>query len=90
MNPKPGAHGMVTLPSGKKIDLKIFSAQARSLSQTITKEREGTFVLSEKKEILLCCKQGGLFLEEVQPESRTRMSFLEFVRGHAIFVTNKN
>jgi methionyl-tRNA formyltransferase len=80
LNPKPGAHGEVLLPTGKKIPLKIFLSQVRPH----TSQQEvapGSFFLSEEKEWLLCCGTGALLLEEVQPESRSRMSFSDFVRG---------
>jgi methionyl-tRNA formyltransferase len=84
MNPKPGAHGIITLPSGKKSELKIFSAYARPSLQKNRDLQPGSFFLSEAKELLLCCKEGALLLEEVQPISRSRMSFSEFARGHGI------
>ena len=82
MNPRPGAHGRITLPSGKIIQLKIFSAHARSLIVKSPEREEGALFLSEQKEMLLCCGQGALLLEEVQPESRARMSFADLMRGH--------
>ena len=82
MSPRPGAHGRITLPSGKIIQLKIFSAHARSLIVKSPERAEGALFLSEQKEMLLCCGQGALLLEEVQPESRARMSFADLMRGH--------
>ncbi|MDH4469989.1 MAG: methionyl-tRNA formyltransferase [Verrucomicrobiae bacterium] len=82
MNPKPGAHGVVTLPSGKKSALKIFSALVRPSHNK--ESQPGSFFLSEEQEILLCCKEGALLLEEVQPLSRARMTFSAFARGNGI------
>ena len=82
MNPKPGAHGIITLPSGKSIRLKIFSAHVRPLIVKNHEREAGVLFLSEEKEMLLCCGQGALLLEEVQPESRARMSFADLMRGH--------
>lgn len=81
MNPKPGAHGVVTLPSGKKMTLKIFSAHVRSSMPKNRETAPGSFFLSEENEILLRCGEGALLLEEVQPESRARMNFSDFARG---------
>ncbi|MFZ4115787.1 MAG: methionyl-tRNA formyltransferase [Chthoniobacterales bacterium] len=81
LNPKPGAHGEILLPTGKKIMLKIFSAHIRPRASQ-DEALPGSFFLSEEKQWLLCCGTGALLLEEVQPENRARMSFSDFARGH--------
>lgn len=80
LNPKPGAHGTVQLPSGKSLSLKIFSATVRS--HETASVSPGSFFLSQHQELLLGCGTGALLLEEVQPEGRSRMSFAAFARGH--------
>ncbi len=92
MNPKPGAHAVVTLPSGKKVSLKIFAARimpAAALSEENDSEKTlpGSFVISKNSADthqlpLLACGHDALLLEEVQPEGRSRMSFEAFANGH--------
>jgi methionyl-tRNA formyltransferase len=79
MNPKPGAHGIFFLPSGKSISLKIFSATVAS--EIVDKSSKSLF-LSQDQKLLLACNQGALWLHEVQPEGRARMSAAAFVAGY--------
>ncbi|MEI6416320.1 MAG: methionyl-tRNA formyltransferase [Verrucomicrobiota bacterium] len=79
MNPKPGAHGIFQLPSGKLIALKIFSA---TVASEVSSEKPGTLFLSNDQQFLLACCQGALCLHEVQPEGRARMSSVAFVSGY--------
>lgn len=79
MNPKPGAHGIFTLSSGKTIVLKIFAATIVSLALS---EKPETLFLSEDRKLFLACNQGVLELHEVQPEGRARMSAAAFVSGY--------
>lgn len=89
MNPKPGAHGVVTFPSGKKVALKIFSAQVISeeilsdkiASSSVSFSLSGHFLFLENEKIFLRCGEGALLLEEVQPEGSSRMSLEAFLRG---------
>lgn len=93
MNPKPGAHGIVSfLKQEKKIALKIFSARVMPVPALLEKSFRsqeliqsslyGSFVASETSETLLICGAEALLLEEVQPEGGKRMSFEAFLRGH--------
>jgi methionyl-tRNA formyltransferase len=79
MNPKPGAHGIFQLPSGKAIALKIFLATP---SDEPSAAKAGSLFLSQDQKLLLACGQGTLQLHEVQPEGRARMSSAAFVNGH--------
>lgn len=80
MNPKPGAHGVITLSSGKSLSLKVFSAEVRSL-KTGELPKPGSFFLTEEKETVLVCGKEALLFQEVQPEGRGRMHFADFLRG---------
>jgi methionyl-tRNA formyltransferase len=98
MNPKPGAHAVVTLPSGKKVSLKIFAARVvvtpNVLGQATLQKKEplgkrepGSFFVLENltglpQLPLLACGHDALLLEEIQPEGGSRMSFEAFVHGH--------
>lgn len=79
MNPKPGAHGIFQLPSGKAIGLKIFSA---TISLAPFSEKPGSLFLSNDQHLFLACSEGALELKEIQPEGRTRMNTRDFVGGY--------
>ncbi len=92
MNPKPGAHGIVTLASGKKVALKIFAARVRPIPASsekddLEKKVPGSFMISKNLEDvprlpLLICGHDALLLEEVQLEGGSRMSFEAFMCGY--------
>ncbi len=81
--PKPGACGEVLLAGGRSMMIKIFSAQLRFPSSQL-KIPPGSFFLSTTKECLLACSLGALLLEEVQPQSRSSMTFRDFQRGYPL------
>lgn len=95
MNPKPGAHGVVLLPSGKKITLKIFAAQPiANLTEVLEEavastpsgsplQEPGSVLILKNREPILLCGSGALLLEEVQPEGGARMSGRAFLCGHS-------
>ncbi|HLB34666.1 MAG: methionyl-tRNA formyltransferase [Verrucomicrobia bacterium RIFCSPHIGHO2_12_FULL_41_10] len=84
MNPKPGAHGVLALPSGKQISLKIFSSTAipqEALPTEALSKKPGSLFKTSDQILLLLCGNGALNLHEVQPEGRSRMNFSDFARG---------
>lgn len=82
MNPRPGAHGTFSLPSGKSVSLKVFSA---SVLSSTSSEKPGSLFLSPEKKVFLACGEGMLQLHEVQPEGRARMSIAAFISGYFKF-----
>ena len=79
MNPKPGAHGLFLLPSGKSIALKVFSAHASLENYSLP---PGTLALSQDQQLLLGCGMGALILNEIQPEGASRMMAAAFAHGY--------
>lgn len=82
MNPKPGAHGILQLPSGESVVLKVFSASISTTPISLENKRiPGSFFCSEDHQLIVHCGEGSLLLHEVQPEGRSRMSSEAFARG---------
>jgi len=75
-NPAPGAY--TTLPDGKR--LKIFASRVREFPTGISEElkKPGTVCCAARKMFCVACGTGALELVEVQPESKKRMSAINF------------
>jgi methionyl-tRNA formyltransferase len=76
-NPWPGAFAVMTDPSNKPRNLKIFSAAIVDLSG-----QPGEIVQADDSGLVFAAGQGALAPGEVQLEGKQRMKAGDFVRGH--------
>ena len=66
---------------GEPVFLKIHRARAGASSRSAA---PGTLVSSTPDGLEVACADGSLWLVELQPEGRRRMSAAEFVAGHRL------
>lgn len=78
LSPYPGAWSAMTLASGEKLQVKIFSAYFKA---TATPTTPGTISTDEKEYIEATCTDGRIRLGDIQAEGKKRMSVTEFLRG---------
>ena len=78
-NPWPGAVTTVAVPSGRPLNLKIFSASIVDL-----KGKPGEIIQADDNGIVFAAGLRALALSEVQLEGKQRMNAREFVRGHRL------
>jgi methionyl-tRNA formyltransferase len=76
-NPWPGAFTVITDPSNKPRNLKVFSAAIVDLNG-----QPGDIVQADDSSLAFAAGQGALALGEVQLEGKQRMKTGDFVRGH--------
>lgn len=76
--------GTYTLLAGKKLKVHRTQITAQSGGQ----KAPGTIVEIGENHLAIQCGEGILSLLEVQPESRTRMSARDFLKGHSLVVGN--
>jgi methionyl-tRNA formyltransferase len=76
-NPWPGAFTVITDPSDKPHNLKIFSASIVDLGG-----KPGEIVQANDNSLVFATGSGAIALGEVQLEGAQRMDAAQFVRGH--------
>jgi methionyl-tRNA formyltransferase len=78
-NPWPGSWTEINL-KGKIKKLKII--EVKILETEKSNSEIGKLFLSKNKKMAVCCSQGSLVLEKVQPEGKKEMSGIDFYHGY--------
>ncbi len=78
LNPYPAAYTFLLNADKKEFNLKIFKARYESCEEC---HQTGFIESDDKTYIKISCKDGWLYLEEIQLEGKKRMKIIDFLRG---------